>query len=93
MNIMTIEFDELYEGNKHFNVGRDELLVVLDGVIEITFYNERLEEVRTRVLEACDWERIQANTIHKIRAMDGKAKIIEALGGVFKEGSCIEVGD
>jgi len=91
LNIMTLEFEENFVSKPHYNVGRDELLVVLSGKLEIVFYDKYLTKVSSEILEKGEWVRIAAESIHQLKVLTSPTKVIEALGGVFKEGCCIQL--
>tara|TARA_A100000164_G_C21272925_1_gene481058 strand:- start:6 stop:323 length:318 start_codon:yes stop_codon:yes gene_type:complete len=90
LNVMTIELDIDSKTEPHFNKDRDEVIYVLEGKIKLLFdYGE------SKILSSSNgdsWYLIKANTTHKLKCLSRKVKLLEVIGGIHKDDSCVVTG-
>ena len=87
LNVMTIDLNNDSETKPHFNKDRDEIIFVLEGEMNLIF-----DYGKTRRISSTDtnsWHLIKANTTHQIKCLTPTVKILEVIGGIHKENSCI----
>tara|TARA_B100000073_G_scaffold346307_1_gene357409 strand:+ start:267 stop:584 length:318 start_codon:yes stop_codon:yes gene_type:complete len=87
LNVMTIELDINSNTEPHFNKDRDEIICILEGEIKLLF-----DHGKSIILSSSNnnsWYLIQANTTHQIKCLTNKVKLLEVIGGVHKEDSCV----
>ena len=93
LNVMKLELTHGLIGNPHKNVGRDEVMVVLNGEIEVALFSDVGIQEKTVRLQSRrnDWIKIEMNRVHQINVMSDEATILELIGGQFRQGACIDV--
>ena len=87
LNVMTIELDKNSDTKPHFNKGRDEILIVLEGEINLLFDYGKSKLISSK--DTNSWHLIKGNTTHQIKCLTPTVKILEVIGGIHKENSCI----
>ena len=87
LNVMTIELNKDSETVPHFNNERDEVIFVLEGKINILFDYEKSMIISSE--DSNSWQLIKANTTHQIKCITPKVKMLEVIGGLHKDNSCI----
>ena len=87
LNVMTIELDFDSKTEPHFNKDRDEVISVLEGEIKLLFdYGE------SKILSSTkgdSWYLVKANTTHQLKCLSRKVKLLEVIGGIHKNDSCV----
>lgn len=90
LNVMTIELDSESKTEPHYNKDRDEIMFVLEGEIKLVFdYGE------SKILSSSrgdSWHLIKANTTHQLKCISQKVKLLEVIGGIHKDDSCVLTG-
>lgn len=87
LNVMTIELDINSKTEPHFNKDRDEIICILEGEIKLLFDQGKSIILSSSTDES--WYLIKANTTHQIKCLTQKVKLLEVIGGVHKEDSCV----
>ncbi len=87
LNVMTIELDKYDETKPHFNKDRDEVIFVLEGEMNIIFDYGKSKLISSK--DTNPWHLIKANTTHQIQCLTPMVKILEVIGGIHKDNSCI----
>tara|TARA_B100000401_G_C52746398_1_gene691003 strand:- start:250 stop:567 length:318 start_codon:yes stop_codon:yes gene_type:complete len=87
LNVMTIDLEKNSETKPHFNKDRDEILFVLEGEINLLFDYGKSKLISSRNTDS--WHLIKANTTHQIECLTPTVKILEVIGGIYKDNSCI----
>ena len=87
LNVMTIELDFDSKTEPHFNKDRDEVMFILEGEIKILF-----DYGKSKILSSSkgdSWHLIKANTTHQLKCLTQKVKLLEVIGGIHKDDSCV----
>ena len=87
LNVMTLELDKNSETNPHFNNDRDEIIFVLEGEINLLLDYGKSKLISSKNTNS--WYLIKANTTHQIECLTPTVKILEVIGGIHKENSCV----
>jgi len=87
INLMELQLTEGDCGGRHYNVGRDEVLVVLDGEVEITLEGGK----PIKLDDGTRWLKIEAGAIHQMRCLTSSAKVLEIIVGEHFDGACINI--
>ena len=87
LNVMTIELDLEDETKPHFNKDRDEVLMILEGEVNLIFDYGKSVNLSSKGTNT--WHLIKANTTHKVECVSKRVKLLEAIGGVHKDDSCV----
>ena len=87
LNVMTLELNKDSDTIPHFNNDRDEIIFVLEGDINILFDYGKSKLISSK--DTNSWHLIKANTTHQIRCLTPTVKLLEVIGGIHKENSCI----
>ena len=87
LNVMTIELDGDSETKPHFNKDRDELIFVLEGDLKLSFDHQKSILISSN--DVNPWHLIKANTTHQLNCVTKKVKILEVIGGIHKDDSCV----
>ena len=95
LNVMELRFSRGLVGKPHYNKDRDEVMVVLQGSLEIWLYDQNLKVYCKKMLcidsTNLVWTLIPMNIIHQINVLSQEATVLEMLGGSFFEGACVDV--
>ena len=87
INLMELELTRGDCGPPHFNDGRDEIVVVLEGEIEIKIGSDD----PLRLDRFSRWVSVKAGAVHQITCVTETAKILEVIVGEHFEGACVVV--
>ena len=99
LNVMELTLSKGKCGDPHFNKDRDEVIFVIDGHLEINFFDiedgKILKISETIVLQPDlqPWALIKQNIPHQLIIISEKAKVLEVIGGHFFEGACVNFKD
>lgn len=95
LNIMELSLSKGLIGTPHYNLDRDEVILILKGKIEVLLFDSSISPLESKFISADglprSWTKIKKNTIHQLRVVSNEAIILEIIGGVFFQGSCIEM--
>ncbi len=87
LNVMTIKMSKSDNTEPHYNKDRDEVVFVIEGSLKILFdFNKNITLSST---DNVSWHLIKANTTHQIIPLTDKVEILEIIGGLHKQDSCI----
>ena len=84
---MTLIMDISDNTEPHFNKDRDEVIFVLEGNLRILFDSNQSIEINSS--DKKPWHLIKSNTTHQIIPLSNKVKVLEVIGGLHKQDSCI----
>ena len=87
LNVMTIELDIDSKTDPHFNKDRDEIIFILEGEVKLLF--DHGDSIILGSSSNNSWHLIKANTTHQLKCLSKKVKLLEVIGGVHKDGSCV----
>lgn len=87
LNVMTLELNKDSDTIPHFNNDRDEIIFVLEGDINLLFDYGKSKLISSK--DTNSWHLIKANTTHQIKCLTPTVKLLEVIGGIHKENSCI----
>ena len=80
LNVMRLSFCSNDTFKPHKNIGRDEVIVVIQGRLEIQF-----DHGKSVMLEANDsnkWTLIPKDTTHNLKPLSETVVILEVIGGI-----------
>ena len=89
LNVMTIELEKNSNTQSHYNKDRDEVLFLLEGELKLLFDNNKSILLSSKDSEP--WHLIKANITHKLECLTDKVRILEVIGGVHREDSCVNI--
>lgn len=87
INLMELKLARGQCGPPHFNDGRDEIIVVLEGEIEISIGAD--DPLRLDCFSR--WISVKAGVVHQITCVTETAKILEVIVGKHFEGACVVI--
>ena len=92
LNVMKLELSKGIIGTPHYNKFRDEVLIVLEGDIELYCFGPAESSISYRLTSGTphSWNLIKAESSHQLNVLSPKAVVLEVIGGKFFEGACVQ---
>ena len=87
LNVMTLIISKSDNTEPHFNKERDEVVFVIEGSLKILFDSNK--NITLSSTDKVPWHLIKANTTHQIIPLTDKVELLEVIGGLHKQDSCI----
>ena len=87
LNVMLLSLSSEDCFEPHRNVGRDEVVVVINGRLELLF-----DYGKSIILDADThqrWSLIPKDTTHRFKLLSESAEVLEVIGGIFTSNATI----
>lgn len=81
LNVMLLSFSSDDKFEPHKNIGRDEVIVVTKGRLEILFDHGKSIYLDSETPDR--WHLIPKDTTHKFHLLTESVEVLEVIGGIF----------